>query len=281
MDLSLFTEGLEAKSKEAIKVNEGDYLEDGLLMCGKCHTRKQIEVEILGKVHRPFVLCECESEAQEKRKAEVAQREFDERVRYNRRVAFPKTEMASWTFANDDLSNAKVTEIGKKYVENFPKFKEEGKGLLLYGTVGTGKTYLACEIANALIDKGYSVFVTDLSRLANTLQGMHEGRQEYIDNLNRYSLLIIDDLGIERKSEYMQEIVYNVINARVGRPMIITTNLSLEELKQTDTNNMERWRIYDRIIGKCFPIEVKGGSRRRKEVRETYNEMKNLLGIGE
>ena len=281
MDLSIFADGLEARSKESIKVNDEDYTQDGLLYCGKCHTPKQKVVDILGKVYRPYVLCKCESERQDREQAERKQREFNERVRYLRKVAFPEKAMEYWTFANDDLSNKELTEIGKRYVENFSQFRKDGKGLLLYGNVGTGKTFLACEIANALIDKGYTVLVTNFARLSNTLQGMYEGRHEYIDALNRHTLLVIDDLGIERRSEYMQEVVFNIIDGRYrsGLPMIITTNLTIDEIKKPD--NIGNMRIYDRIIERCFPIEVKGGSRRKKKVWETYDDMKNLLGIGE
>jgi DNA replication protein DnaC len=112
----------------------------------------------------------------------------------------------------------------------------------------------------------------------NELQATYV-KQEYIDSLNDNSLLILDDLGIERDTAYAREQVYNVIDARyrAGLPMIITTNLTMDKLKSTqDIDNM---RIYDRILEKCFPIEVDGGNRRRKAIRESYGEMKDLLGL--
>ena len=52
---------------------------------------------------------------------------------------------------------------------------------------------------------------------------------------------------------------------------------SIEQIKKTD--NMERMRIYDRILEKCFPVEVKGVSRRRRKVIDSYKSMKEILGI--
>ena len=186
--------------------------------------------------------------------------------------------MQFWTFANDDQSRPKLTEMAKRYVDNFDKFYREGKGLLLHGDVGTGKTYIACMIANALIDQGCPVLVTNFARILNTLQGTFE-RQEYLDSLNQFKLLVIDDLGVERDTGFAKEQVFNIIDSRyrAGKPMIITTNLSMQKLA-TETELSDK-RVYDRIIERCFPVEVSGESRRVKKLISSREEMKNLLGI--
>lgn len=267
------------KSKETNPKNDGDYIgENGLLYCGKCKKPKQTEITVLGKVWRPHCVCKCRAEELDAEENERKKREFAEKVKDLRRAGFPDKEMLQWTFANDDMENEQITKAMKRYVENFPELKKQGKGLLLYGNVGRGKTYAACEVANALIDKGYSALVTNFARIANTLQGTFE-KQEYIDSLNDFSLLVIDDLSAERDTAYMKEQIFQVVDARyrANLPMIITTNLSLEEIKKT--SDLEYTRIYDRIIEKCFPIEVKGQNRRYKAVRESYGDMKELLGL--
>ena len=267
------------KSEETHPIKEGDYVgEDGLWYCGKCNTRKQSQVKVGGTVYKPFCMCKCESQKLEEEEEKRKQRDFAEKVKELRRVGIPETKMREWTFANDDMENEQITKAMKRYVENFPELKKQGKGLLLYGNVGRGKTYAACEVANALIDKGYSVLVTNFSKVLNTLQSTFE-KQEYIDSLNKVSLLVIDDLGIERSTEYAKEQVYNVIDSRyrANLPMIITTNLSMDNIK--NPADVENGRIYDRIIEKCFPIEFKGQNRRHKAVRESYGDMKDLLGL--
>lgn len=282
MNLAETIDGIIEQGKLSIKANEGDYIgEDGLLYCGNCHTKKQTEVNIFGTVRRPMCLCKCMAEKRDAEEAAMKREEFERRTKEYRKTGFPESDMQNWTFENDDMANERITKAMRNYVDNFAELKKHGKGLLLYGSIGKGKTYAACEVANALIDKGYPVLVTNFARLTNTIQGKFEGKQEYIDSLNQFQLLVIDDLGAERKSEYMQEIVYNIIDSRyrAGLPFIITTNMTIEEIKTpTDIGNA---RIYDRIIERCFPIEVNGKNRRRKKVIAEYDEMKKLLGLDE
>lgn len=280
MDLTEVINGIMDKAKENTKAEQGDFVDEatGLLMCGKCGTPKQCKVELFGTIRMPMCLCKCQTDKREREEEERNRIEFEKKVKKLRRDGFPEEEMQNWNFANDDLANERITKAMQRYVDNFAELRKIGKGLLLYGSVGTGKTYAACEVANALIDKGYPVYVTNFSRVLNTLQGTFE-KQDFIDELNRYQLLVIDDLGIERETAFAKEQVFNVIDARyrAGLPMIITTNLTIDDIKKPQ--NIGDSRIYDRILEKCFPIEVTGQSRRRKAVINEYDEMRNLLGL--
>lgn len=260
-----------------ILVSEEDYQVDGLWYCGKCHTKKQGEYNILGQVVRPMILCKCAAEELAKDEARMAEGEKRKAIIRMREVGFPDRKMTEWTFDADDGSNPKLTQAMRNYVENFNKFKKDGKGLLLYGSVGTGKTFASAQVANALIDKGIPALVTSISRVVNTIQGMYEGKQEYIDSLNRYDLVVLDDLGTERSTEYMQEQVFNIIDSRYrsGLPMIITSNLTMDRIKNPE--GIVNQRIYDRVLERCFPIEVSGASRRRKIVRDSYEGMKEII----
>ena len=278
----MFRGAMEEIMKAGDAVNapvEGDYIgEDGLWYCGKCHTKKQTEIVLPWGVKRPMCLCKCESERIKREDAERKRREFAAIVEKNRRAGFADYEMSKWTFANDDGESPKLTAAMQRYVDNFADMERHGKGLLLYGSCGTGKTYAACEVANALIDRGVTVLVTNFARLINDLQGNFE-RQAYIDGLNYYRLLVIDDLGVERNTEFAKEQVYNIIDGRyrAGLPMIITTNLSMDKMSKPD--DMDNLRIYDRILERCYPIKVDGVSRRKKAVMADYASMREMLGL--
>ena len=252
-------------------VNDGDYIgSDGFLYCVKCHTPKQCRVHWFDGTEKTVTcVCKCESEAAKKAEEERRKEERMQVIEKNRRIGFPDKSMTKCTFANDDHANEKVTKIAKNFVTNFETFKANGKGIVFCGGVGTGKTYMASCIANALIDEGYTALVTNFSRIVNTLSGMYEGKQAYIDSLCEYGLLVIDDFGIERNTEYVNEIVYNVIDARYrsGKPLIITTNL-----KYSDLNNAEetsKARIYSRIIEMCLPVSVIGKDRRKNKAQDS------------
>lgn len=273
-----FLTDLEARANEAIKTEEGDFIKDGLLHCGKCGTPKQCRVKVMGMIISPKCLCKCEAERIAKEEEQAKRQEFLERIKKYRKMGFPESQMQEWTFENDDKGNEKLSNVAKRYVDNFNEFYKDGKGLLLHGGVGTGKTYIACMIANALIDKGYPVLVTNFARILSALQGTFE-KQEYLDSLNQFKLLVIDDLGIERDTGYAKEQVFNIIDSRyrAGLPMIITTNLTMQKLA-TETELADK-RVYDRIIERCFPVEVSGESRRMKKLINSFDDMKNKLGI--
>lgn len=270
---------IEQKATEAIKEEAGDYMKDGLLHCGKCNTPKQCVIEIFGAIRKPPCLCKCAVEAREREEEARRRYEFAEKVKRYRSVGFPESEMANWNFAADDGSNPKMSAAMQNYVQHFDEFRKQGKGLLLFGSVGTGKTFLAACVANALIDKGTPALVTNFARIANTVQGPFEGRQEYYDSLNKFPLLVLDDLSAERKTEYMQEIVFNVIDARYRAklPLIITTNLTREELM--NPADITYQRIFSRLFEMCTPIEIAGADRRHAALKNDIVATKQLLGL--
>lgn len=255
-------------------VNEGDYIgEDGLLYCGKCHTPKQKRISWFDGTEKVVgIRCACEMEKQKQEEEENAKREKAAKIAENRAVGIPDAVMREYTFKNDDHANPKVTKIAKNFVDNFETFKANGKGIVFCGGVGTGKTYMASCIANALIDQGYTALVTNFARIVNTLSGMYEGKQAYIDSLCEYDLLVIDDLATERNTEYMNEIVYTIIDSRYRshKPLIVTTNLSYGAIRSPGDVNKQR--IYSRITEMCYPVAVEGKDRRSENLNlDLYN----------
>jgi DNA replication protein DnaC len=281
MDMSNIIEGIAAKSAEVNAPTEADYIgEDGLLYCGKCHTKKQTRVTILDRELTPYVTCRCRREELYREEKEREEREKAQRTERNRRNCFPDHRLMEWTFANCDNAEDKLMISMKKYCDNFDKMYRSGCGIILYGSVGVGKTYTAACIANELIDKGRSVYMTDFSRVINTIWGLNSGKQAFLDDLNTYDLLIIDDLAAERDTAYASEIVMNVIDSRCksGKPLIVTTNLKAAEL--FDPEGIRKQRIYSRICEMCLPIEFKGGKdRRKRKMSENIAANMELLGL--
>lgn len=149
-------------------------------------------------------------------------------------------------------------------------------GLLLWGPVGTGKSYIAGCIANALLEREITVKMTNFNTIIDDLFPMVD-KAEYIRALTGYELLILDDLGTERNSEYALGIVFSVIDRRYrsGRLLIVTTNLPLKQLKEE--SSLEKRRIYDRTLEMCVPEYVGGKNRRCGISGQRMNQMRQLL----
>lgn len=267
-------------ASEKAKTENPTYLgEDGLLYCAKCNTRVQTRVKILDKEKVVNCVCSCEAERREREWQKHQEVILEIKRNELRSDAFPDRNMREMTFENDDNPESQVSKAVRAYVDNFDTFRKRGKGLLLWGAVGTGKNYMAACAVNALLDKNIPCLITGLSRMVNSLRDSRDDGQDYIDSLRRYSLLVIDDFGAERGSEYMLEQIFNIIDGRyrTGLPMIITTNLTIDQIKKPEDVFHER--IYDRILECCHPIEIKGKSRRREKAGKDYLETKKILGV--
>ncbi len=185
--------------------------------------------------------------------AEERQRRM-ERIKRRKAQGLQDRYLYDYTFSNDNGQNP-LMDKAHAYVENWKEAYKSNIGLLLFGDVGTGKSFFAGCIANALLDRDVPVLMTNFPTILNRLTGMFsEDRADFIASFNEYDLLIIDDLGAERSTEYAMEQMFFVIDSRYRsrRPMIITTNLKLSELKNPP--DLAHARIYDRILERCAPI---------------------------
>ena len=260
------------------RLEPGDYTgKDGLLYCGKCRTPKQFRMEAPPLEGRLLPHpCRCEQERLDREAAEQEARRHRQAVADLKRRGFTDPAMREWTFAND---NGKCPQMkhARFYVEHWDTMQEENIGYLLWGGVGTGKSYFAGCIANALMEQEVAVRMTNFALILNDLTASFEGRNEYITRLCRAPLLILDDFGMERGTEYGLEQVYNVIDNRYRsrRPLIVTTNLSLQDLQHPqDTTHA---RIYDRLLEMCAPIRFSGENFRKATAQDKLARLKNLM----
>ena len=239
-----------------------DYIENGIIYCGKCHSPKQLLLTAppMSGALVP-IPCACIKEQRDREDAAKAARAHRETVARLKRQAFACAPMRTWTFEHDN-GNCPQMYLARHYVEHWPEMAEKNTGYLLWGGVGTGKSFFAGCIANALLEQEVPIRMTNFAEVINDLNATFE-KNEYISHLCHYPLLILDDFGMERGTEYGLEQVYNVIDTRyrIQKPLIVTTNLSLHDLKHP--RDSAHARIFDRLLAMCVPIMFTGSSMRK------------------
>ena len=263
--------------------SEKEYIKDGHAYCKVCHERKDGDVmEFFGNKMILRVACKCDREIEEQRKRREKQMEI-ERLK---RTCFNSMREWSYTFENYQGEENQSLIIAKNFVKDYEEMKKENIGLLFYGSVGSGKTYLACSVANSLIEQyQISVKIRNFAQIINELQksSFEFDKNAYIESLVNTSVLILDDLGIERDTSYAKEQVYNIVNSRYlkQKPTIFTTNLSYETI-QNCKDSVEYQRIYSRIIEMCIPVMGVGEDFRKFIQRDKLTRNKDrLLNGGE
>lgn len=256
---------------------EDEYLgSDGLLHCKKCGTPVQCRVTFPEGARVMPCICRCRKEAREQEEQRLRDQERMLHIRQLKATGIQEKHLLDWSFAA--AADTPNVRMAKRYVDSWEKVRAKNLGLLLWGDVGTGKSFLAACIANALLERQVPVLMTNFSKILNQMGGMYsEERYQYIASFDQFPLLIIDDLGIERNTEYALEQVYAVVDERYksGLPLIITTNLPISEIR--NPADVAHARIYSRILELCTPVHIAGDDRRTTIGKGKQAVVKDLL----
>lgn len=273
----------EASMKDIHK-EPGDYTnEDGILYCHKCNEPKTKVVKSVIGGETYVTLwgrkCKCVRDAEEKTRGEEAKQKHANAVESLKRSSmidgiFKEAGFDKYT---ETASNKNNLKICRRYVDRFDMMLDNSQGMLFWGQSGTGKSFTAACIANALMEQEVPVLMTSFVRILDSCRLDPDFKDQFIKRISKKKLVIFDDLGAERATDYALEQVYDIVDTRYRNrlPMIFTTNLTLDEMK--NEQDVRFARIYDRIFETCYPLEFKGKSWRKMEAKKRWQEMKSLL----
>lgn len=251
---------------------------DGIVHCDFCGKPRQAIINFLGVPRKQWIMCDCMVHKSLNDEQEYRMRLQREKIERLRVAGLPTAELRTQTFANDNGRQAENMKLCREYVNRFDEVYNAGTLLLLYGPNGTGKSYAANCIANALIDKGIPVLITSFHIIAEAVMAApFDERAAYYAALNNYPLLVIDDLGAERNTEFMEEVIFRVFNDReiAKKPMVCSTNMGIEFFKNPPDDGWRR--ICSRLFKKCFPVKFDGADQRKNSFTEHFKSMNDIL----
>lgn len=250
-------------------------------MCGnpsameKCPFCGKEQQQYVPNVYR---LCNCEEmskyveQGRNIVKIETQIDSLDERI-----AALEATARSRWEKSNvgkkfrnctfdtyDSMGHEAQVKACMEYAKAFEE--NDGQGLMLYGTVGTGKTHLAASIGNYIVyELGYDVYFMPFTEFLNTLKLYMNDKsraEEFMKRLYKADLLIMDDLGKEKYTEWSAEQLFSLLDRRYREclPVIVTTNFTPKELDgRVDS------AVMSRLAGSCKFIRMNGDDYRRKK----------------
>lgn len=247
--------------------------ENGVVRCAVCHEPRMRYIECLGR-NMP-VGCSCDA----RRDAERERRERIERARRKAEgCALHNSAYDAFTFDRDNSPESTASKQCRAYVANWERMRQNNFGLIFSGSLGTGKSFYAAAVVNALQEQGVSSMIVTTARLISTLRASRDP-MGVLDELNSFQLVALDDLGAERDTDFAVEQLENFVNERIlsSRPLLVTTNLTGKALNEPP--DMRYARIFDRILVMCpVPVILTGQSRRVDQRQARAAEMKSILG---
>jgi DNA replication protein DnaC len=181
-----------------------------------------------------------------------------------------KYEGASFERSAQDLEPRATVEATRRFADRIDHHLDRGHGLWLMGPVGTGKTTLAMLVSRAALSAGRSVAIYSLPRLLDEIRDTYATAGsyiEFIDRLTSVDLLHVDDLGAERKTEWVTEELYTIVNTRYEdrRSMLLTTNLLDPEQLCAQIGE----RTVSRLTEMCDELTLHGHDRRADQSWDT------------
>jgi len=224
--------------------------------------------------------CKCARERIELEDLEASRQRIRMRDAEIIRSGYLDTAYLEHTFDKDDSPSSKPSLDLNRYVTKWNEMKQKNIGLLLMGSYGTGKTFYASAIANEVRKLGDYVLIGTLPKLIHEMNSNYSrDRDEIEEKIQNYPLMVIDDLGIERTTDYSLEQIESVIDLRyrAKKPLIVTTNLTKEDI--SNMSDVRQARIWSRLSEMCVPYAVIGADRRKDIGKQKREEASRLLGF--
>ena len=198
--------------------------------------------------------CECRDSLVAKRRARGVSSVIPRRFRD-----------VSFELAENDGIAPDVLDAVREFADQVEDRLDSGRGLWLMGDVGTGKTTLAMLVSKAAAEAGRTVAIYSLPRLLARIRRTYDGEPgedsylEFFDRLTSVDLLHIDDLGAEKRSDWVLEQLYAIVDERYQsqRSMVVTSNLDPDQLKEQIGS-----RVVSRLAEICRELPLWGDDRR-------------------
>lgn len=166
----------------------------------------------------------------------------------------------------EEIEGVSSLQIAQKV--NQIDWLRKGHNILLFGASGLGKTHLACAIGYALIEKAIRVKFSTSTALVQELQRAKEtlGLNDALKKLDKYELLILDDIGYVKKSDSESQVLFELIAHRYERgSLLITSNQAFSEWDSIFGDNMMTVAAIDRLVHHSDIYKIEGESYRKKQ----------------
>ena len=247
--------------------------------CAVCGEPVKIREPIFNKLAGSKCRCYEEKRRKEEEARQKAESEYKRKNAKANSLMDDKAKKSVFenlTIRND---NRRYIRAAENYCKHWNENYKANRGLLFYGGTGRGKTTLAFCIANRLADKGVNIKAMSVNAMIQRIKDSYRNNGENGETalkaeIKTTSLLVLDDLGAEYKTNWSACLLYEIIDERYrsGKPSIVTTNLSLKQLREhlTDTNGIPR--AFDRLVESLTPVEFQCRNYRMEQAKTKTSE---------
>jgi len=242
-------------------------------LCGENYAMQWIT--FLERYGFPQKSCDCVDHEEQRRIEEEEKRRRDARIKQAIDILI---KSAGKRFEEAELQDfQKATRLHKmahKYLDNLSENIKNGDGLLIYGEPGNGKTHLLVALGKEIIRRGYRVKFRSVPNLLDQIRNSYnkesgDSEEDIFKQIKEAEVLLLDDLGAEKWTEWVEAKLYQIIDYRYRNclPILFTSNLDEPQIQEITGR-----RTYDRLLEMCLLIENKMPSFREKRAEQRAKE---------